>query len=79
MSIVRGYDNDLEELFCAIKNCSHPPVQTVRMACMPYVQEGDPIDRSRVRYEYVPLCEADYARLFPIRAQHIPKRFIAGL
>lgn len=79
MSIIRGYSEDVPELFCAAKGCSYPPAQTVKMACAPYLRDGDDISRKDVRYEYVPLCESDYRSLFPTRAQHIRKRFIAGL
>lgn len=78
MGLLRGYDEELDELVCAVEDCFRPTAQTVKMSCVPWSQEGDQIKRNDLRYEYVGVCEEDWVALFPIRAQHIATRFIDG-
>ena len=76
MALLRGYDEEVDELICSIKGCLQPTVQTVKMSAVPWSREGDQIKSSDVRYEFVGLCEEDFVRLFPIRAGMM--RFIDG-
>lgn len=54
------------------------PVQTIRMACAPYVKKGQSFKRFDVKEERVPLCERDYADLFPERSKWIPERHLSS-
>jgi len=76
MSLLRDYDEAIDELICAVKGCLQPTVQTIKMAAVPWSTEGDQIKRTSVRYEFVGLCEEDFVRLFPARAGML--RFVDG-
>ena len=78
MALLRGYDAELGTVNCVAENCDYPVVQTIRMSCVPFSQEGDQIKASQVRLEFVPLCEGHYAYHWPTRAKGIPIRFIEG-
>lgn len=78
MALLRGYDAELGIAPCAGKNCDYPVVQTVKMACVPFSQEGDKIKASSVRYEFVGICEGHWVYHWPLRASEISIRFIEG-
>ncbi len=81
MTLLRHYDEITGTVGCAGHdgNCECPAVQTIRMACVPYSQEGDQIKRGSVRYEYVGVCEGHWKAHFPARAKWIPQRFVDGV